>query len=252
MSVVKYEVRDHIGYITLNRPDKLNAINPEMREELYEAFSQVKDNPEVWLALVTGTGRAFTTGHDLVAMASPGSESGHSTDDLYLLESTLVKPVLVAVNGYCFAQGCGIVLTADIAIASEQAQFGWPQVKRGISSVSGPVFLANRVPWGRAMQILLTGDSISAQEALQLGLVNKVVPHERLLEETEALARNILANAPLSIRAMKEAAQRGQNKPLAERIKIASGIFAHIKDTEDAKEGLAAFREKRQPVWKGR
>jgi len=252
MSLVLYELRDHISYITLNRPEKLNAINPEMREELYQAFLEVRDNPEVWLAIITGQGRAFCTGHDLVAMAEAVERPGATTDDLYIMESTIWKPILVAINGVCLAQGCGLALTADIRIASEQAQLGWPQVKRGISSVSGPTLLAQRVPLGRAMEILFTGDFFSAQEALDLGLVNRVVPHQELMAETEALARKILANAPLAVRAIKEAAIRGLGLPLDQRVRLARQVADHLKQSQDAQEGLAAFREKRAPVWKGR
>jgi len=252
MSLVLHELRDHISYITLNRPEKLNAINPEMREELYQAFLEVRDNPEVWLAIITGQGRAFCTGHDLVAMAEAVERPGATTDDLYIMESTIWKPILVAINGVCLAQGCGLALTADIRIASEQAQLGWPQVKRGISSVSGPTLLAQRVPLGRAMEILFTGDFFSAQEALDLGLVNRVVPHQELMAETEALARKILANAPLAVRAIKEAAIRGLGLPLDQRVRLARQVADHLKQSQDAQEGLAAFREKRAPVWKGR
>jgi enoyl-CoA hydratase/carnithine racemase len=252
MSLVLYELRDHISYITLNRPEKLNAINPEMREELHHAFLEVQDNPDVWLAIITGQGRAFCTGHDLVAMAEGVERPGATTDDLYIMLATIWKPILVAVNGICLAQGCGIALSADIRIASEQAQLGWPQVKRGISSVSGPTMLAQRVPLGRAMEVLFTGDFFSAQEALQLGLVNRVVPHRELMAETEALARKILGNAPLAVRAIKEAAIRGLGLPLEQRVRLARQTADRVKQSEDTQEGLAAFREKRAPVWKGR
>jgi enoyl-CoA hydratase/carnithine racemase len=252
MSLVLYELRDHISYITLNRPEKLNAINPEMREELHHAFLEVRDNPDVWLAIITGQGRAFCTGHDLVAMAEGVERPGATTDDLYIMEASIWKPILVAVNGICLAQGCGLALSADIRIASEQAQLGWPQVKRGISSVSGPTMLAQRVPLGRAMEILFTGDFFSAQEALDLGLVNRVVPHSELMAETEALARKILANAPLAVRAIKEAAIRGLGLPLDQRVRIARQTADRVKQSEDTQEGLAAFREKRAPVWRGR
>ncbi len=248
---VIYEVKDSIAYLTLNRPEKLNAINPEMRELLWNAFQDVKQNKEVRCAIVTGRGRAFSTGHDLVAMAEARANEGPSTGDLYVVQSTIWKPVIAAINGICLAQGCGIALGSDIRIASTEAQFGWPQVKRGISSVSGPALLAQVVPKNIAFEILFTGDFIDAQRALELMLVNHVVPPEEVLPKAEEIARKITANAPLSIAAIKEAAVNGAAMDLERRV-----AYAHLKrdivlQTEDAKEGVTAFAEKRAPVWKG-
>jgi enoyl-CoA hydratase/carnithine racemase len=170
---------------------------------------------------------------------------------LYVVQSTIWKPVIAAINGICLAQGCGIALGSDIRIASTEAQFGWPQVKRGISSVSGPALLAQVVPKNIAFEILFTGDFIDAQRALELMLVNHVVPPEEVLPKAEEIARKITANAPLSIAAIKEAAVNGAAMDLERRV-----AYAHLKrdivlQTEDAKEGVTAFAEKRAPVWKG-
>ena len=200
MALVEYEVRGRIATITMNRPEKLNAMNREMLEGLWEAFTNLRDDPEVWLGIVTGTGRAFSVGHDLEEMGSGGKTSAGSTDELYFMVQHIWKPIIAAVNGYCLAQGAGIALGADIRVAAETAQFGWPQTKRGISSISGPVILGQRVPLGQALELLLTGDFLPASEALSLGLVNYVVPEEEVLPKVEALAGTILENAPLAVR----------------------------------------------------
>ena len=189
MKFVIYEVRDRIARITMNRPDKLNAINPQMRAELFEAFEDVEHNPDVWLAIITGTGRSFSVGHDLVSMAGrahPGGGPGErTTDDLYLYLSQFYKPIIAAINGICIAQGAGLALLSDIRIASDTAQFGWPQVKRGISSMSGPCLLTQEVPHNVAMELLMTGDFLGAQDALRaLGHLYRFTARHRRAKST--------------------------------------------------------------------
>lgn len=253
MELVNYEIRDHVGWITMNRPDKLNAINGQMREELFEAFEDAERNNDVWVAVITGTGRAFSVGHDLVSMAArkiPGGDGKErTTDDLYLFISRICKPVLAAINGICMAQGGGLALLSDIRIAADTAQFAWPQVKRGISSMSGPTLLAKRLPFNIAMQLLMTGEPLSAPDALRHNLVNEVVPADQLMARTEALARQICGNAPLAIRAIKEAALIGTQMELEEHLKAARQISNRVEVSNDAKEGLLAFKEKRAPTW---
>jgi enoyl-CoA hydratase len=255
MPQVEYEVRDRIAYITMNRPEKLNAMTHEMLRGLWDAFTKVRDDDEVWLGIVTGEGRAFSVGHDLVEMSAGGkmADTPGSTDELYLFMATQVwKPIIAAVNGICLAQGAGVALGADIRVVADNVQFGWPQVKRGISSISGPVILSQRVPIGKALEILLTGDFIGAHEALELGLVNYVVPAADVMPKAEELASKILVNAPLAVRGMKEAAVRGLDLPLRDRLEVATKIYDRLQDTEDAAEGLAAFNEKRPTVFRGR
>ena len=249
---VLYEIKEGIAYITLNRPEKLNAINPEMRQMLWDAFQDVKNNPEVRCAIVTGSGRAFSTGHDLVAMASARANKGPSTGDIYVVQSNIWKPIIAAINGICLAQGCGIALGSDIRVASTEAQFGWPQAKRGISSVSGPALLSQVVPRNIAFEFLFTGDFVDAQKALDLMLVNYVVPPEEVMPKAEELARKITANAPLSLAAIKEASIKGAEMGLEERVAFAQKKRDEVLQSEDAKEGVQAFAEKRAPVWKGR
>ena len=249
---VIYEIKEGIAYITLNRPEKLNAINPEMRELMWDAFQDVKNNPEVRCAIVTGSGRAFSTGHDLVAMANARANEGPSTGDLYVVQSQIWKPIIAAINGVCLAQGCGIALGSDIRIASTEAQFGWPQAKRGISSVSGPALLSQVVPRNVAFEFLFTGEFVDARKALDLMLVNYVVATEDVMPRAEEMARKITANAPLALAAIKEASIRGSEMGLEERVAFAQAKRDEVLATEDAKEGVTAFAEKRAPVWKGR
>ena len=249
---VIYEITEGIAYITMNRPEKLNAIDPPMRQLLWDSFQDVKNNPEVRCAIVTGAGRAFSTGHDLVAMASARANEGPTTGDLYVVQSQIYKPIIAAINGICLAQGCGIALGSDIRIASSGAQFGWPQAKRGISSVSGPALLSQVVPRNIAFEFLFTGDFVDAQKALQLMLVNYVVEPDEVMPKAEEMAQKIIANAPLSIAAIKEAAIKGSEMGLEERVAFAQAKRDEVLKTEDAKEGVRAFAEKRAPVWQGR
>jgi enoyl-CoA hydratase/carnithine racemase len=249
---VLYEVRDRIAYITLNRPEKKNAINRAMRKELGAAYMDVKHNPEVWVAIITGNGTVFTSGMDLSEKG--GQETGEvlTGEELYSLLRSIYKPIVLAVNGPALAQGSGIALISDIVIMSEKGSFGWPQPKVGISSVSGPTDLVHAMPWPIAMAYLMGGDYIPPAECLRFGLCNEVVPHDQVMATAERWARKVRENAPIAVRAIKEAARRGYDMPVQSRQDLSFEIANRILSSEDTKEGIAAFKEKRKPVWQAR
>lgn len=248
MEFVRYSVADRVAQIVLDRPAKRNAINRRMRAELFDVFQDVRDNDDVWVAVISGAGGVFSSGHDL----SESLAGSPTVDDLYVLQAEQPKPLIAAISGACLAQGAGIALSCDVRIADETAVFGWPQVRRGIASVSGPTMLARRVPLNVAMEYLLTGNSIDASTAARIFLVNRVVEAGRALEEALAIATRIAANAPLAVRSMKEAVVRTLPLPLNEAFHVAADLLAELEKTEDAHEGAQAFLEKREPVWRGR
>ena len=185
-------------------------------------------------------------------MAAGGANEGPSTGELYVVQSNIWKPIIAAINGICLAQGCGIALGSDIRIASSKAEFGWPQAKRGIASVSGPALLSQVVPRNIAFEFLFTGDFVDAEKALELMLVNYVVDPDQVMAKSEEIAQKLTANAPLSLAASKEASIKGSEMGLEERVKFAQDKRNEVLESEDAKEGVLAFAEKRAPIWKGR
>jgi len=251
---VLYEVRDRIGYITLNRPQKKNAINRAMRKELGAAYQDVKVNPDVWLCIYTANGDVFTSGMDLSEKGAGSEDTGDvlSGEELYSLLRSIYKPIVMALNGPALAQGAGAALIADVVIMSERSSYGWPQPKVGISSVSGPTDLAHALPWPIAMGYLMSGDYIPPAECLRFGLCNEVVPHEQLMPTAERWAHKIMQNAPIAVRAIKEAARRGYDLPVQARQDLSLDVANRILASEDTKEGIAAFKEKRKPVWRAR
>jgi E-phenylitaconyl-CoA hydratase len=252
-TTVLYELTDHTARITLNRPDKLNAINTEMREGLAEALRRFESEEDAWIGVFAGAGGNFSVGLDL-SEADPESlddEASKSIENLYVALSGIWKPTIALVDGYCLAQGGGIALACDIRIATSRAVFGWPQARRGLSSISGPAMLSAKAPLNFALEFLFTGDFVQAETARELNLVNRVVDAADLESEADSLLARIGAGAPLAMRTMKRAAVEGQRMPLDQRVRMAGQYFTQNMATADAREGMSAFVEKRTPRFRG-
>ncbi len=255
---VIYEVQDRIARITINRPEAMNAMDAEVYAELSKAWIDVRDNPEVWVAIVTGAGeKAFTAGADLKSMIPRQREKA----DFWLTQKDMIlnrglevwKPVIAAVNGYCLAGGMTLLFATDIRLAAEHAVFEISEVRRGILPGNGGTQRALRqLPYAVAMEMLLLGRRLTAAEALAYGLVNRVVPMKDLLPAAEQCARQLCENGPLALRAIKELAIRSQSLPLEHGLRLEESMQEFLRSTEDAKEGPRAFAEKRKPAYKAR
>ena len=252
MSTIRYDVKDKIAWITLNRPEKKNAINLAMRKQLQEAFEDVKFNPDVWVAILTGEGTTFCAGKDLIDTAPDENRGILSGHEIHRYQMHIFKPIICAINGGCYAQGCGFALNSDIIIMSDKASFGWPQGKHGISSVSGPTRATHMMPYHVAMGFLMRAKPMSAADCLRWGIATEVVPHEDLLPRAQSYANEIMECAPLALRGMKEAARLSYDLPLESRMHLGQYIFDRVARTEDKLEGIQAFKEKRKPVWRAR
>ena len=245
------EVREGVAFVTLDRPTKLNALDAGMVADLDRTFSEVGAEDAVRAVVITGAGdRAFASGADLDHLSRLSEEEarGFSERGQRLLDRIegLGKPVVAAVNGYALGGGCELALACHLRVAADTAVFGLPQVRLGlVCGHGGTQRLPRLVGKGRALELLLTGGRCDATEALRLGLVNKVVFRDRLLDEAEALVRRIAKNAPLALRATLRAVAAGLDRPLSEAQATEAALFAEVFGSEDAKEGIRAFLEKR-------
>lgn len=244
---VLYEKKGRIAYVTLNRPDRLNAYNNEMVLEMWHIWNDFRDDDNLWVAILSGHGRAFCAGHDI-----RDRDSGPEPPSIQFAGYELYKPLIAVLHGYCTGGGSTMALACDIRICTEDARFGWPEPKHGLVAIG-----AQRLPRGTfsgmAMYYALTGDFIEAREAYRLGLVHKVVPtKEEALAEAAKMAGKLCENSPMAVRATKEAFLRGQETTLREGLHLAQLVWQRLQKTEDAQEGLCAFAEKRKPLWKGR
>lgn len=253
-----YEKRNQIGTVTLNRPKVLNALNRRTMEELSSCVADIADDPEVRAAILTGAGeKSFVAGADIneLAVLSPvgGRDYGLFGQEVLNRIERSPKPFIAAVNGYAFGGGCELALACAFRIASDNAQLGQPEVKLGlIPGYGGTQRLARLVGKGLALQLVLAGEPITAQEALRIGLVNQVVPAAELISTCESWAQKIAARAPLAIRFCLEAVHRGMEMSQAEGLFLEATLFSLCCTTEDMKEGTRAFLEKRPPKFVGR
>ena len=253
-----FEIRDGIAFVTINRPDKLNALNDQVMLELADAADRIATESTIKGAILTGSGpKSFVAGADIGDLSRQGPFDGKARAQrgqavLRRLE-TCGKPVLAAINGFALGGGCELAMACHIRIAGENAKFGQPEVKLGIApGYGGTQRLPRLVGKGVALQLILTGEMIDAQEAYRIGLVNKVVPAADLLPESEKMMRGILAMGPLAVRLAMEAIDQGLEMTLDEGLLLEANHFGLLAATQDMKEGTTAFLEKRAPKFLGR
>jgi enoyl-CoA hydratase len=253
-----FETRNAIAYVTVNRPKVLNALNMATMEELRRAFHSIKQDPEVRVVILTGAGeKAFIAGADINELARHNPVEAkaytHRGQSVLNLIENCGKPVIACLNGFALGGGCEIAMACTMRLASENAKLGQPEVKLGIiPGYGGTQRLPRLVGKGRAMQLVLSGEMITAQEAYRIGLVNEVVPAAELIPRAEAIAQKIIANAPLAVQWAMEAVNRGMEMTLAEGLFLEASLFGLCCATEDKREGTTAFLEKRAANFKGK
>lgn len=262
---IKYEVDGHKATITLNRPDALNALSPQMITELRTAYQQAEDDDNVWLMIVTANGRAFCTGADVKEIPGDGKvlnerpylstyEQWEAPQEGTPPFRTMTKPVIVAVNGICCGAGLDWVTTGDIVIASDKATFFDPHVSIGLVAAREMVRLAKALPRSVALRMALMGkhERMTVQRAYELGLITEIVEHDKLLDRAHEIADTVNLNAPLAVRGTRLAIHKTLDLPLHEGEILAETFRERVTRTEDALEGPRAFVEKRKPNWQAR
>jgi E-phenylitaconyl-CoA hydratase len=255
--VLKVEVRNSVALLTLNRPEARNAMNRELRSALSGAWERVRDDDEIRVAVLTGNGQAFSAGADLKERAAGNSQNGGPRS--YLVpDSTVVgvsdvgKPVIAAINGFCFAGALELALSCDMRFASRSATLGLTEITHGFfPGGGGPQRLMRQLPHAVALDLLLTGDRIDADQAFHMGIVSRLYSDEDLLPSTMEVAERIASYAPLAVRALREVAYAAPDLPLDRALRYGSSLRWMIAQTADAKEGPRAFADKRKPEYRG-
>lgn len=251
------EKEGHIGIITVNRPEVLNALNSEVLKEVKRAFAYMEEDDEVRVVIITGAGeKAFVAGADIKEMqplnAVEGRNFGRLGQEVFRFIEMMEKPVIAAVNGFALGGGCELAMAADIRLASEKAKFGQPEVTLGIiPGFGGTQRLSRLIGEGRAMELILTGRMINAEEALRIGLVNAVYPADKLMEEAKKMAEIIAKNAPLAVRFAKAAVNKGLQTDIDTAMSIEADLFGLCFATDDQKKGMQAFINKEKVEFKG-
>jgi crotonobetainyl-CoA hydratase len=258
---ITYEKADRIATVTINRPERLNALHPPTRLELRSAFEDFRDDPEVWVAILTGAGdRAFSAGNDLKYTAENSArytaERADPRSGMIIREFECWKPIIAAVNGYAMGGGCELALACDLIVASEKSTFGQPEVRVGLVAGGGGVFrLPRQIPQKVAMDVLLTARHMTAEEAHRWGLVNQIVPPGEVMAAARQLAEQIIANSPVAVRLTKELVRRGLDTTVdypPNAWALNKQAMEQLVQTQDFIEGPKAFAEKRPPRWTGR
>ncbi len=257
---VRYETKGRVAYVTIDRPEQLNALHPPANREMREAFTDFRDDPDLWIAILTGAGdRAFSAGNDLKFMAEHGKRGepypeadrwplGGITSDFECW-----KPIVAAVNGYAMGGGLELAMACDVIVASDDAVFAMPETRVGVvASGGGPHRLVRRLPLNVAMAMLIAGRRLTADEAHHYGLANEVVTKKDLMGAAERWANEIMASAPGSVQATKQVTLTGMDRPIDQAMADTYSEFEKAKLSEDFVEGPRAFAEKRDPIWKGR
>jgi enoyl-CoA hydratase/carnithine racemase len=253
---VRLDVDGRVALVTIDRPEARNAIDPETSQALNDAFLRVEQDDDVWASVITGTGEVFCAGADLKALAA-GREKEITAAEPWgfggLVRPGRAKPVIGAANGHALAGGLELLLSCDLVVAAEGAQFGLPEVTRGIIAGAGGVWrLAQQIPYRRAMELILTGGRIDAAEALRLGLVNRVAARDEVLATARGLAELICENAPLAVQESRRIAAAAPGLADEDGWKLADDAWSRIWASEDAREGPRAFAERRAPRWSAR